>query len=94
MGASPRCRILALLHQVPATATLARIDGLAEKGVLSRDEHNERHGACRQVMRLLLRQQFADFKAGRAIERMREKVAVEIGGRTVRAPRARRSASW
>jgi signal-transduction protein with cAMP-binding, CBS, and nucleotidyltransferase domain len=100
-------RILALLHRVPATATLARIDGLAEKGVLNRDEQDELHGAFRHVTRLLLRQQLADFKAGnkvsnhvpvrtmsrmergrlvdsfRAIERIREKVAVEIGGRTV-----------
>jgi signal-transduction protein with cAMP-binding, CBS, and nucleotidyltransferase domain len=100
-------RILALLHRVPATSTLARIDGLAGKGVLNRDEQDELHGAFRHVTRLLLRQQLADFKAGRAvgnhvplrtmsrmergrlvdsfraIERIREKVAVEIGGRTV-----------
>jgi signal-transduction protein with cAMP-binding, CBS, and nucleotidyltransferase domain len=100
-------RILALLHRVPATATLARIDGLAAAGVLNRDEQDELHGAFRHVTRLLLGQQLADFKAGRtvgnhvplramsrmergrlvdsfrAIERIREKVAVEIGGRTV-----------
>ncbi len=100
-------RILALLHRVPATATRARIDGLAAAGVLNRDEQDELHGAFRHVTRLLLRQQLADFKAGRAvgnhvpvramsrmekgrlvdsfraIERIREKVAVEIGGRTV-----------
>lgn len=100
-------RILALLHRVPATATLARIDGLAAAGVLNRDEQDELHGAFRHVTRLLLRQQLSDFKAGRtvgnhvpvramsrmergrlvdsfrAIERIREKVAVEIGGRTV-----------
>lgn len=100
-------RILALLNRVPATSTLARIDGLAAAGVLNRDEQDELHGAFRHVTRLLLRQQLADFKAGRtvgnhvpvrsmsrmekgrlvdsfrAIERIREKVAVEIGGRTV-----------
>lgn len=100
-------RILALLHRVSATSTLARIDGLAAAGILNRDEQDELHGAFRHVTRLLLRQQLADFKAGRpvsnhvpvrtmsrmergrlvdsfrAIERIREKVAVEIGGRTV-----------
>mgnify|MGYP000850452514 CR=1 FL=1 len=100
-------RILALLHRVPATSTTARIDGLAEKGVLSRDEQDELQGASRHITRLLLRQQLADFKAGRtvgnhvplramsrmeksrlvdsfrAIERIREKVAVDIGGRTL-----------
>lgn len=100
-------RILALLHRVPATPTLARIDGLAAAGILNRDEQDELHGAFRHVTRLLLGRQLEDFKAGRkvghhvplralsrmergrlidsfrAIERIRARVAVEIGERTV-----------
>jgi signal-transduction protein with cAMP-binding, CBS, and nucleotidyltransferase domain len=100
-------RLLALLHRVPDTGTRARIDALARAGAMNRDEQDELHGAIAHITALLLRQQIADFEAGktvgnfvplralsrlekgrlvdsfRAIERVRERVAVEIGGKTV-----------
>lgn len=97
----------ALKHRVAATGTAARIDGLRDGGVLSRDERDQLSGAFRHATAILLRQQLADFRAGRpvgnvvplralsrpecrmlvgsfrGVERLRTRVAVELGGRTI-----------
>lgn len=57
-------RLLALAHGVPETATLARIDALAERDVLDSDTQDYLKGALALITGLLLRQQIADFRAG------------------------------
>jgi len=59
-------RLLAARHGVPDTSTRARIAALAERGVLDADEHDYLEGAFAQTMDLLLREQLADFRAGRS----------------------------
>lgn len=60
-------RLLALRHGVADTSTLARIDGLAGKGVLDRDAQDYLTGGLQHITRLLLRQQIADFRAGEPV---------------------------
>ncbi|MDH3581105.1 MAG: DUF294 nucleotidyltransferase-like domain-containing protein [Hyphomicrobiales bacterium] len=60
-------RLLALSHGVAETSTLKRIDALHERGVLSANEQDYLAGAVREITRLLLRQQIADFKAGNEV---------------------------
>jgi len=60
-------RLLALGNGVPETATLARIDALHGKGVLDADDRDYLGGAFRLITDLMLRQQIADFRAGRAV---------------------------
>jgi len=60
-------RLLALRRGIAATGTLARIDALAEVGELDRDTRDHLRGAFDHVTGLQLRQQVADFQAGRPI---------------------------
>jgi signal-transduction protein with cAMP-binding, CBS, and nucleotidyltransferase domain len=60
-------RLLALTRGIPATGTLARIDALAEAGDLDRDTRDHLRGAFDHITGLQLRQQVADFRAGRSI---------------------------
>lgn len=60
-------RLLALGEGIVETATLARIDGLQDRGVLGADEADYLRGAFRHITFLLLRQQISDFDAGRAV---------------------------
>lgn len=60
-------RIGALANGIPDTSTLARIDGLYDKGVLSHDERDYLIGAYNHITNLMLRQQIRDFSAGRAV---------------------------
>jgi CBS domain-containing protein len=59
-------RLLALFHGIGAIPTLDRLKALAAAGVLARDEEDYLAGAFRHITGLLLRQQIADQKAGRA----------------------------
>jgi len=56
---------MALRHGVGEVSTLARIAALKEMEVFSADDADYFDGAFRQVTHLLLRQQLADFKAGK-----------------------------
>jgi CBS domain-containing protein len=58
-------RLLALRHGVPATGTLARIAALAEDGFIGRDQRDHLEAAFAHITGLQLRQQIADFEAGR-----------------------------
>lgn len=60
-------RLLALREGVPETATLERLDALHAQGLFDRDEYDYLAGAFRCITFLLLRQQIADFKAGRNV---------------------------
>lgn len=60
-------RIYALRERIPETSTLDRIARLHEKGVLSDNEQDYLRGAFRHITHLLLRQQIADFQAGRPV---------------------------
>lgn len=60
-------RLLALREGVVAISTLARMAALREKGVLNGDEYDYLTGAYRHISHLLLRQQIADFKAGKTV---------------------------
>lgn len=60
-------RLLALRQGIEDTATLARIRRLHEAGVLDANEQDELAGAFDQITTLLLRQQLADFRAGRPV---------------------------
>ena len=60
-------RLLSLRDGVAETGSLARIAALHEKGVLSRDEADYLGGAFDHITGILLRQQLADFKAGRRV---------------------------
>jgi len=60
-------RLLALRHGVPATSTLERITALHRAGVLSGDEEDYLSGAYRHISYVLLREQIADFQAGRTV---------------------------
>jgi signal-transduction protein with cAMP-binding, CBS, and nucleotidyltransferase domain len=61
-------RLLALKAGIPATATLARLDGLKERGAINAADHDDLTEAFRHITRLLLRQQIEDFKAGREVD--------------------------
>jgi CBS domain-containing protein len=60
-------RLLALRRGIAATGTFARIDALAEVGELDRDTRDHLRGAFDHITGLQLRQQIADFRAGRPI---------------------------
>ncbi len=60
-------RLLALREGVAEVATLARIQALHAAGVLDDDEEDYLSGAFRHITYLLLRQQLADFKAGKKV---------------------------
>jgi signal-transduction protein with cAMP-binding, CBS, and nucleotidyltransferase domain len=60
-------RALALLHGVPETGTLARIAKLREQAVLDKDEADYLSGAFHHISHLLLRQQLADQREGKAV---------------------------
>ncbi len=56
-----------LLHGIAEVATLARIAALKEMEAFSADDADYFGAAFRQVTHLLLRQQLADFKAGKPV---------------------------
>ncbi len=60
-------RLLALRHGVAETATVARLDALRDRGVMDEDRHDYLVGAFEHITNLLLRQQIADFNAGRTV---------------------------
>jgi len=60
-------RLLALRHGIAATGTLARLDALAERHLVTPDEHDYLRGAFAHITGLQLRQQIADFEAGRKV---------------------------
>jgi CBS domain-containing protein len=60
-------RLLALREGIAQTGTLARIAALHERGVLDANEQDYLGGGFHHLTRLVLRQQIADFKAGRAV---------------------------
>jgi CBS domain-containing protein len=60
-------RLLALREGIAATGTLARIDALGAAGRISRDEHDHLRGAFDHITGLQLRQQIADYRAGRPV---------------------------
>ena len=60
-------RLFALSHGVPATSTLGRIDALRSMDVLNRNEADYLSGAFTHITGLLLRQQLADFRAGKDV---------------------------
>jgi signal-transduction protein with cAMP-binding, CBS, and nucleotidyltransferase domain len=60
-------RLLALRRGITATGTQARIDGLAAMGALDRDTRDHLRGAFDHITGLQLRQQIADYEAGRPV---------------------------
>jgi len=60
-------RLLSLKAGLPETSTLARLDGLAARGTLHPEDHDNLKDAFEFISRLLLRQQVEDFAAGREI---------------------------
>ena len=60
-------RLLALREGIAATGTLARIDALGAMGRLSRDTQDRLRGAFDHITGLQLRQQIADYEAGRRV---------------------------
>ena len=61
-------RLLALKAGIPATATLARLDGLKQNGAINPADHDDLAEAFHLITRLLLRQQIEDFRAGREVD--------------------------
>ena len=60
-------RLLSLRTGLPETSTLARLDGLAAKGALHPEDHDNLKDAFQFISQLLLRQQVEDFAAGREV---------------------------
>jgi CBS domain-containing protein len=60
-------RLLALRGGIAATGTLARLDALRDAGHLSRDIQDRLGAAFDHITGLQLRQQIADYEAGRAV---------------------------
>ncbi|MGH6814900.1 MAG: DUF294 nucleotidyltransferase-like domain-containing protein [Hyphomicrobiaceae bacterium] len=60
-------RLLALRAGIAETSTLARLDALKAKGMVQPQDHDYLVDAIQTITRLLLRQQVADFKAGRDV---------------------------
>ena len=60
-------RVMALGHGIAEVSTLARIAALKEKEVFNADDADYLDGAFRQITHLLLRQQLADFAAGKPV---------------------------
>ena len=70
MGTMPlvgALRLLSLREGVAETSTLRRIAALREAGVLGADQADYLGGAFEHITGLLLREQIADFKAGRQV---------------------------
>ncbi|HZD26655.1 MAG TPA: putative nucleotidyltransferase substrate binding domain-containing protein, partial [Alphaproteobacteria bacterium] len=60
-------RVLALRQGIAETSTLARIAGLLEAGVLDSDEADALSAGYAEISAMLLRQQLADWRAGRPL---------------------------
>lgn len=60
-------RLLALREGISAIATLQRLTALRESGFLAANEADYLIGAYHHITRLLLRQQLADFRAGKPL---------------------------
>jgi signal-transduction protein with cAMP-binding, CBS, and nucleotidyltransferase domain len=60
-------RLLALRRGIEATGTLARIEALGQAGELSDDVQDYLRGAFDHITSLQLREQIADFQAGRPV---------------------------
>ena len=60
-------RLLALRAGIPATGTLARLTALGQAGHLSADVQDRLRAAFDHITGLQLRQQIADYEAGRAV---------------------------
>ena len=60
-------RVMALGHGIGEVSTLGRIAALKEKEVFGADDADYYDGAFRQITHLLLRQQLADFAAGKPV---------------------------
>ncbi len=60
-------RLFALREQIPETSTMDRIRGLHEKGVLADNEQDYLRGSLRHITKILLRQQLADYQAGKPV---------------------------
>ncbi|MBI3452065.1 MAG: CBS domain-containing protein [Rhodospirillales bacterium] len=60
-------RLMALAAGVPETGTLARIAALGERGTFDRNDCDEIKAAFEHVTHILLRQQLADYHAGRKV---------------------------
>ncbi len=60
-------RILSLRERITATSTLVRLAMLRDQGILGTNEYDYLSGAFHTVCHLLLRQQIADFNAGRTV---------------------------
>jgi CBS domain-containing protein len=60
-------RLLALREAIAATGTLARIDALGAADRLDRDTQDHLRGAFDHITGLQLRQQIADYEAGRPV---------------------------
>jgi CBS domain-containing protein len=90
-------RLLALREGIAEVSTLARMDALKAKGILSHDEHDYLGGAYRHISRLLLRQQLQDFAAGKPVSNyvppesltVRERDILVEGFKAIRAMRNR-----
>ena len=70
MGTMPlvsALRLLSLREGIAEASTLRRIAALEEKGVLDADQADYLTGAFSHITRLLLREQIADFKAGKTV---------------------------
>jgi signal-transduction protein with cAMP-binding, CBS, and nucleotidyltransferase domain len=57
-------RLLALVHGVPATGTVERLDALQAMGAVGRDDADHLRGAFALLTSLQLRRQIADYRAG------------------------------
>jgi CBS domain-containing protein len=90
-------RLLAMRRGIAATGTLARIEALAEVGELDRDTDDHLRAAFDHITELQLRQQIADFGAGRPIGNFvdpdtltaRERDLLKAGFRAINAFRVR-----
>jgi signal-transduction protein with cAMP-binding, CBS, and nucleotidyltransferase domain len=60
-------RLLALRDGIADTMTISRIEQLAEKGSLTRDQRDYLVSAFRHITGLLLHKQISDFRAGRKV---------------------------
>ncbi|MDX1426173.1 MAG: putative nucleotidyltransferase substrate binding domain-containing protein, partial [Kiloniellales bacterium] len=60
-------RLLSLREGIAETSTLRRVAALKEAGVLDADEADYLAGAFSHITKLLLREQLADFKAGKPV---------------------------
>lgn len=60
-------RLLSLKHGIAETSTLGRLKGLRQCEAIDDDAHDYLTGGLNHLTRLLLRQQLADFKAGKKV---------------------------